>query len=85
MLQNEGQSHTIVLDKLKMPFVIRSAESGDQVKMADGSYKSLARLLTDFKAQDNKSKIPVVQNITVQDQEIVLVWGSVLGVKNWIL
>lgn len=85
MLQNEGQNHTIVLDKLKMPFVIRSAESGDQVKMADGSYKSLARLLTDFKAQDKKFKIPVVQNITVQDQEIVLVWGSVLGVKNWIL
>lgn len=79
------KNESICLEKLKFPFVFRSPQSGDQVRQADGSFKNLSKVLSDFKAGDFRNKIPVLENITSCQNEIVLLWGSIFALKNWIL
>ncbi|MBR1536411.1 MAG: tRNA lysidine(34) synthetase TilS [Treponema sp.] len=73
-----------ILD-VKLPVLVRSLLSGDEIKTSDGKYKALSDVFTDWKVPKNlRGKIPVVEEIG-EKGEIVAVLGENCGFKNWIV
>lgn len=63
-----------------LPLVVRNSQSADKIKCADGKYKLISRIYSDWKVPPEKRKrIPVVEVSGI----IVLIAGSCLDCKNW--
>ena len=74
--------------KITFPILVRSAALGDEIEMADGKFKSLQKIFSDWKIPKNmREKIPVVEEICAKSgrAEIRAVVASLFGFKNWIL
>ena len=63
-----------------LPLVVRNSQSADKIKCADGKYKLISRIYSDWKVPlEKRKRIPVVEVSGI----IVLIAGSCLGCKNW--
>lgn len=84
--QKKGFPKSVIsLAGLGFPFVCRSRQSDDSIKSADGSMKSVSKILEDWKCGSMKDDVPVIQNVGVPGQPLVCLWGSLLGFRNWIV
>ncbi len=84
---SEGVSRgcSVMLKNLKLPFVIRSRQPGDEIKNSLGEYASVAKIMSDWKCGEKKDSIPVVQQLATAEQDILCIWGEAEGFKNWIV
>ena len=74
------------MEKLQVPFCIRSVQFGDRIRAADGSMKSVQDVLSDWHVGAmQKRMIPVVQDLCGKDQDLVALIGCVCGLSNWIV
>lgn len=74
------------MEKLQVPFCIRSVQLGDRIRAADGSMKSVQDVLSDWHVGAmQKRMIPVVQDLCGKDQDLVALIGCVCGLSNWIV
>lgn len=81
-----SENNEVLLENLKIPFCVRSRQQDDWVRAADGGKKSLSDVLSDWHVSvELKNSVPVVQELSGKNQEIVAVLGSLLGFKNWIV
>ena len=77
---------TSIAENIPLPFCIRNARAGDIVLCADGSYKKLSDVFSDWHAApEKKVLIPVIQLLDEKDQRIKAVLGGFLGYKDWIV
>ena len=83
--KRNGEKSALVLENLGFPFAFRSRQSGDQVRTSDGSFRTVAKILEDWKCGELRDEIPLVQELKSSGQSIVCIWGSVLGFKDWIV
>ncbi len=81
-----SEKDEVSLENVPVPFCVRSRQPDDFVRAADGGKKSLSDILSDWHVSvDLKNSVPVVQELSGKNQEIVAVLGSLLGFKNWIV
>ncbi len=81
-----SEKDNVSLENVPVPFCVRSRQQDDFVRTADGGRKSLSDVLSDWHVSvDFKNSVPVVQELFTKNQEIVAVFGSLLGFKNWIV
>ena len=74
-----------IFSDIPVPFCIRSRQSDDFVRTADGGRKSVADFLSSLHIPKNmRRSIPVIQELVSENQEIVVVASSVVGYKDWI-
>ena len=63
-----------------LPFVVRNSQSADKIKCADGKYKLISRIYSDWKIPlETRKRIPVVE----LSGTLALIEGSCLGFKSW--
>ena len=73
-------------DIFDFPLLLRSWRSDDKVKSADGTYKKVRDLLSDWHVEQELLQfIPVVQALNDAEQRILAVLGSCIGYKDWIV
>ena len=80
-----SSERTIVVPKASFPFCIRSKQPGDEIKTASGSLKSVTSILENCHAGANSDRVPLIQNLGGAQQNIVCIWGSLLGYDDWIV
>ena len=82
----KGESGESSVLCVSLPFCIRSRQAGDSVTTASGGEKSVSDILADWKVfPRDRERIPIVQELTIAEQKIVCIWGSVLGMRDWIV
>lgn len=75
-----------VLDKMQLPFCIRSRHSDDAVETVSGGRKCVSDILSDWHVPAaEKNVIPLVQELSSSAFEIRAVIGSVCGYEDWIV
>jgi len=73
------------LELAQYPFAFRSKEPSDCIKSATGSFKPVSKILKDWKVENVKNLIPVIQNLGTDKQELVAVLGKMFGYSNWVV
>lgn len=87
---DDGKASVYVNDeslmvKVPLPVCVRNAQPGDVVMTADGNYKKVADVFSDWKVrEDKKLLIPVLQDVG-SSQKILCILGCVSGFNNWIV
>lgn len=83
----ESDLDSVVLESVPVPFCIRSRQCGDEIKNSWGGYRSLSDVYSDWHASGSeiRNSIPVIQELSSPEQNIIAACGSVLGFKNWIV
>lgn len=77
---------SVVLSDVSVPFCIRSRQLGDSVEASNGELKSVSDILSSWHIDtDIKDKIPLVQELKSENQNIVAIIGSVYNYQNWIV
>ncbi len=80
---------SLALKGLNFPFAIRSRQSGDKIECSDGSYKAVSEILSEWKAGGARDSVPLVQILSSERKEdlqkIKCIWGSLCGLKDWIV
>lgn len=83
--QDERKS-VISVPNLCFPFVIRSRQVDDQILTSNGQFKSVSRILEDWKCKvSHREKIILVQELSSPDQNLVALIGSQMSYGDWIL
>lgn len=66
--------------------VMRSVQSGDRIRMKDGTMKSVRDVFSDWHVRrEDRSRIPLVQDVSLPGQPIVALLGAELGYSDWIV
>ena len=78
-----GQECQLYVPGLRYPFAFRTRQSGDSVLASNGSMKAVSRIAEDWKCQSRA--LPVIQELSTPEQNIVALWGALFGAKNWIV
>lgn len=82
----KGESGESSVLCVSFPFCIRSRQAGDSVTTASGGEKSVSDIFADWKVfPRDRERIPIVQELAMAEQKIVCIWGSVLGMRDWIV
>ena len=82
----ESEKDSVIIKNILLPFCIRSRQQDDFIKTADGGKKSVSDILSDWHVCSRmKSSIPIIQDLSGKNQEIIALVGSVLGYQNWIV
>lgn len=82
----KGQAGKSSVLCISLPFCIRSRQAGDAVATASGGEKSVSDILSDWKVfPRDRERIPIVQELARAEQKIVCIWGSVFGMRDWIV
>ena len=82
----KGESGESSVLCVSLPFCIRSRQAGDSVTTASGGEKSVSDILADWKVfPRDRERIPIVQELATAEQKIVCIWGSVFGMRDWIV
>lgn len=75
-----------VLAEVKLPVVVRSVSLDDEIKTSEGTYKKVLDIYSDWHVnEEDRWKIPVIQEIYSPGQELICILGSVCGFKDWIV
>ena len=81
-----GKEGSFYAEGLSVPFCIRSRRLSDSIKTADGTFKSVSDIFSDWHIPEEKRDfIPLIQLLDTKEQEIVIIAGSVLGFSDWIV
>lgn len=75
----------IILDGLDYPFVIRSMQSADTVRDAEGTFRSLSKILDGWKCGGDKLRIPIIVDLSDPACPVKAIWGDLFDYKNWIV
>ena len=79
------QSFAMLEQNIHFPCLVRSYQPCDRIKTADGAYKALADIFSDWKIPNNmRGKIPVVEEISMP-AEIKAIIAEPFGYKNWLV
>ena len=82
----EGTAGSVLLERLPLPFCVRSRALGDAVRAADGASKRVSDVLSDWHVPElQRSSVPIVQELCTTEQEIRAVLGGIFGFPNWIV
>lgn len=74
------------LEKVPVPFCIRSVQPGDRILAADGTMKPVLDILSGWHAgAGQKRLIPVIQDLSNKNQNLIALAGRVCGLGNWIV
>ena len=66
--------------------VVRSVQSGDRIRMKDGTMKSVRDVFGDWHVRrEDRARIPLVQDMSLPGQPIVALLGAELGYSDWIV
>jgi len=84
-MELQARSSAIFVPALHFPFIIRSRQAGDVIRTAGGGSKTVAAVLKDWKCDEKKDLIPLLQRLDTPEQDIVAIWGDPYGFKNWIV
>ena len=69
-----------------LPLLVRSLIYGDQIASADGALKKVNDVFSDWKVPEHqRGQIPLLQEITSDSQQLLCIFGEVLGFDNWIV
>ena len=75
-----------VPEGLRFPVLLRSWHTDDCIKTADGGYKKVKDILSDWHVDlQLRQFIPVVQALDEPEQELLCVLASFIGYKDWIV
>lgn len=72
------------IDNITYPFVFRSRQSGDFIKTANDSQKSVSKVLEDWKCMSYKDDVPIIHKLDDKNH-IVCIWGGLYDFPNWIV
>ena len=76
----------IIKDERSSVRLMRSVQSGDCVRTKDGSMKSVQKVFSDWKVTaEDKNRIPLIQDLSLDGQPIVAILGSEYGYADWIV
>jgi tRNA(Ile)-lysidine synthase len=79
-------NESAAIEEVKLPFCIRSRQPGDEVKTASGGMRSVSDILSDWKVnEEDRERVPVIQELAFPEQQIVCLWGSIYGYDDWIV
>ena len=82
----ESIEKKIFLKSLSYPFLLRSAQVLDKIKGADDNMRDLSKVLSSWKlSEDERYKIPLVQELQTPNTSVVAVLGGFIGTKDWIV
>ena len=81
-----GKEGSFYAEGLSVPFCIRSRHLSDSIKTADGTFKSVSDIFSDWHIPEVKRDfIPLIQLLDTKEQEIIIIAGSVFGFSDWIV
>ena len=81
-----GKEGSFYAEGLSVPFCIRSRRLSDSIKTADGTFKSVSDIFSDWHIPEEKRDfIPLIQLLDTKEQEIIIIAGSVFGFSDWIV
>ena len=81
-----GKEGSFYAEGLSVPFCIRSRHLSDSIKTADGTFKSVSDIFSDWHIPEEKRDfIPLIQLLDTKEQEIIIIAGSVFGFSDWIV
>ena len=81
-----GKEGSFYAEGLSVPFCIRSRHLSDSIKTADGTFKSVSDIFSDWHIPEEKRDfIPLIQLLDTKKQEIIIIAGSVFGFSDWIV
>lgn len=79
-------NNSVEVTNVRFPFCIRSVQLDDQVECADGKFKKVADVFSDWHVnEEDKQLIPVLQLLDDNIQPIKGIFASFLGYKDWII
>lgn len=78
-----GRSVTVY--NADFPIGLRSFVSGDEICDAKGTMRSVSGILDGWKAGSKKQSVPLIQDLSHKDMNIVCIWGELCGLKNWVV
>ncbi len=74
------------INGLQFPFCIRNSQPGDIIKTSNNDYKKVVDILYDWHVgEDERQKIPVVEDIRTNNPEIKCILGHFYGFNDWIV
>ncbi|WP_407425213.1 tRNA lysidine(34) synthetase TilS, partial [Treponema sp.] len=80
---------TFPVNKINFPCIVRSFVYGDKIKTAEGKYKSLSQIFSDWKIPEKiRGKIPVIEEVFPELKEMPQIKALIaesFGFKNWIV
>ena len=83
-ITDSAENLSSCVEGLKFPFCVRSIQSDDMVKTADGTEKKVCDILSDWHiAAEKKPFVPVIQKLEGKSQPIKSVLAGFLGYKDW--
>lgn len=69
-----------------IPVCIRNVQTGDEILTADKKLKKVSDIFADWHVPlQERSLIPVIQDLTCPAQQLICILGEFTGFKNWIL
>lgn len=81
-----GKEGSFCAEGLSVPFCIRSRHLSDSIKTADGTFKSVSDIFSDWHIpEEERDFIPLIQLLDTKEQEIIIIAGSVFGFSDWIV
>lgn len=83
VIQTENNKYEL---KLALPFCIRNVQPGDFVKNAESKMVKVLDVFSNWHVDSKvKDLIPVVQELSSLEQNIVCIFGSFYGFNDWII
>lgn len=67
------------------PVGLRSFVSGDCIRDASGNMRSVSGILDAWKAGSKKTQVPLLQDLSHTQMNIMCIWGELCGLKNWLV
>ncbi len=75
-----------IVERIRLPFIVRNTQINDEVKCSDGSMKKLADIFSNWHVEEHHKKlIPVLQLPEEAGQPVMAVLGGIFGYKDWIV
>lgn len=70
----------------KFPFCIHNLRLDDEIENSEGKLKKIADIFSDWHvSEENKSLIPIIQELETEEQRNICISAEFLGYKNWIV
>ena len=83
--RNGERPSELFVGSLCFPFVLRSRCAGDSIRAADGSYKAVSDVFSDWKVGALRDWVILVQALSEPGQPLVCIWGEALGFKTYMV
>lgn len=89
---NKSSYYSLVINdcpyemQFTLPVCIRSANSTDTIKAADGTQKKVTDIFSDWHIEEAlRGYVPVIQELSAKEQNLICILASFMGFKDWIV